>query len=126
MKPLAFVNATKFSDIFESAAYFYPKPCKMLPVIHSWPSEWAHAPEPPLELSSFCDVNKPGEYLCMHVQPHPHVIEWIGSNMLRINDRLSFKVVFRDDGTALIVVTHSCIIGSRWLAIVEGDSVPCP
>lgn len=124
-KPLVFPEAKSFDDIFESFEEYDPSPGVMSPIVASFPCEPVMGKaEPPLVVSSHCSVDGGKSYRCLRVQPKSEVLGWIADNMLRIGDQLSFKVVKRDDGTALIVVTHSCIIGSRWLALVDASTVP--
>ncbi len=124
-KPLAYPNAKRWDDLFEATTPLDPKPGILAPILVEWPCPDQHGrPEPPLQLSSFCAISGRPEYQCLRVKPKQEVIDWIRDNMLRINDHLSFKVVIREDGEALVVVSHSCIIGSRWLALIDSTTVP--
>ena len=52
------------------------------------------------------------------------LIDWCQENMLPVNyDSIYFTVTIRDDG-ALICAQYNQIIGSRWLALVDADTVP--
>ena len=124
-KPLTFPEAKRWEDLFEEAIPHDPRPGVFAPILVEWPCPDQHGrPEPPLQLSSFCAVDGRPGYQCLQVKPKQEVIDWISDNMLRISDHLSFRVVIREGGEALVVVSHSCIIGSRWLALIDADSVP--
>jgi hypothetical protein len=41
-----------------------------------------------------------------------------------VPDLLNLRVFVRDDGTCLLSIDHSSIIGSRWLATVPTESLP--
>lgn len=41
-----------------------------------------------------------------------------------VPDLLNLQVFVRDDGTSLLLINHSTIIGSRWLTVVSAESLP--
>ncbi|KKL75771.1 hypothetical protein LCGC14_2051540 [marine sediment metagenome] len=72
---------------------------------------------------------RPGEYFCSsyvtdaywNVVPSPAVQKILDQMQQRLG--LSFDIVMRRSGTALICVKYDRIIGGRWLAIIDGAKV---
>jgi len=76
-------------------------------------------------LSNYCAINGVGGYHGILVTPSDEVVQYFRDHVLHVPcDTLSFKVVVRDNGTALIIMNHSQIIGSHWLALVDADTIP--
>ena len=75
------------------------------------------------ELSSFCAVH--GRPYSLDVEPRPELVGLISREMMICDDyRISFKVVVRSGGTALVCAEYNQITGGRWLAIVPASEVP--
>ena len=52
------------------------------------------------------------------------LIDWIQNNMLAVDhDSIYFNVIVRDDQHALVTAQYNQIIGSRWLALIDANSV---
>jgi hypothetical protein len=58
------------------------------------------------------------------VRPTGLTLEAIAPRIVTPDDHLSFKVHGRPEGRALVVVSHSYIIGSHWLAVVDASTLP--
>lgn len=93
-------------------------------VVHRWTLNKGYA-----ELSSFCTVSGAGALGAhvrhLDVKPRKAVIDAIGERVI-LSDGYTFhfEVIVRGDGTALVIVKHDQIIGSRWLAIIHAETVP--
>lgn len=74
-----------------------------------------------MRLSSYCNCGN-ASYL---VTFRSKVVQWIADNMtfLPTDYTIYPKVIIRDNGTALITVDYSEIIGGRWLAIIRANSI---
>lgn len=76
--------------------------------------------------ATLCD---PGEYFCSsratgaywNVVPSLDVLKIL--NGMQKGLGLSFNIVMRNTGTALICANYDQIIGGRWLAIIDGAKV---
>lgn len=78
-------------------------------------------------LSSYCSVSGTAHgYSPLDVIPHDSVIGAIGANMLLSkNYRINFEIVIREGGGgALVVARYDQILGDRWLAIIDEQTVP--
>lgn len=55
-------------------------------------------------------------YRFFEAEPAPWLVEWIGKNMLPVNnDTISFDATERKDRSVLVTARYNLIIGSRWL-----------
>lgn len=108
-RTVAFPDVTDFRFLFDS-----------------WTTDKAQAPAPvrvkSLEIGPFLHFrsHKPA----LWVTPTEHVVLAILDRTIHIEDRMSFEVVERGDGTALVTAHHGQIIGSVWLAIVDANTLP--
>ena len=67
----------------------------------------------------YCTVNRVGGYASVYVRPTPAVMKHIeGRMILSAHESVHFKMVFRDDGTVLVLAENNLIIGSTWLALL--------
>ena len=58
-------------------------------------------------------------------QPSETMLAYVRDNMLPVDyDSIYFTVTDRGDGTTLICAQYNQILGSRWLAFVDTDTVP--
>ena len=104
-KEIAFPNIRRFSDLFGEIEPKKDRPFADKAVI----SNWLHYSKP---------------YRSEYREPRPIVLEYIRGNMLPVDyDSIYFEVIDRGDNETLIVAKYNQIIGSRWLAIVDTDSV---
>jgi len=60
------------------------------------------------------------------VKPSPEVFNALRANMLDLGsrDEVSFEIIVHDNGWALVIVEHSQIIGSRWIAYIDAATLP--
>jgi len=60
------------------------------------------------------------------VKPSPEVFNALRANMLDLGsrDEVSFEIIVHDNGWALVLVQHSQIIGSRWIAYIDAATLP--
>lgn len=75
-------------------------------------------------LTSFCSTSpsKPS----LDVQPRPFIIDVIYGSIMKSEDyRYHFEIVDREDKSSLVLVKYDRIIGSRWLAVIDPNTVPC-
>lgn len=121
-RPVALPELKRFDDIFYSV------------------SAWADVkPEyrdtPLLTLKSGKENMKVGRYIsCTPVDKrasmcadsvNPVVLDKISERALVVNDDMMYwSVVFRSNGTALILCKYNRIIGSIWVAVVDSSTVP--
>lgn len=80
----------------------------------------------PIGVSTYCAICGDGitEFLSAEVIPTDDLYLWLADNMLQIVGGLYWEIVVRDDLSTLILVHYSSIIGSRWLTIVDADTIP--
>lgn len=76
-------------------------------------------------ISNYCQVSNAGDGYshALYVRPTRELLAWIKVNML-VEQGTHFQIVIYDDGTALILISHDQIIGSRWLSLVDSSTVP--
>jgi len=124
MKELAFPEVKNLSDLFESAEV--RKPSGHSEKIKIWKGEDPHDPNAETYLTDYCQVRYvDGGFGSLRLKPRERVVEYIDNNMIKIAyDTIHFEIVVYDDGTALVLVKYSQIIGSRWLAMVDASAVP--
>jgi hypothetical protein len=76
-------------------------------------------------IGTYCGVRGLGNIYSLKVRPTQMVLDFINADMISVEyDELSFEIVMRTGGEALVVVSHSKIIGSRWLALIPHSEVP--
>ena len=125
-KELSFPDAKVFGDIFEAWEV-----CPNLSPDNRTPSpEGWNVPlneHPSVESATItCSLNIRGERRgWIYAKPTPEVIAWIRANMLQIDyDSLYFQAIMREGGQTLIVCQYNAILGSRWLALVDSETIP--
>ncbi len=131
---IAFPEIKTFSELFPEAQNHDVSGGKMCPALHEYETdEVEYTGKSRREfkgrcvLSSSCSVRRPDAWQFLQVKPRDGMVEWIEKNMLLLDcDTISFEVVVRDDGTALLLAHYSQIIGSRWLALVDASTLPAP
>ena len=53
------------------------------------------------------------------------LINFVKDNMLAIdNDQISFELFIYPDNTAMLIASYSQIIGNRWIAMIDINSIP--
>ncbi len=123
-KPLAFPDAKKFSDLFEAVS-----PEKTLPggsiEITDYNIRRGKIFKARIPVGPYCGVSGALGYHSLYVTPRPEVLERLQqSTIASARDSLTFKVVVRDDGTALITADNNLIIGGTWLALIPASEIP--
>lgn len=124
---MPFKDAKSFFDVFESAVpYDHKQPLKdrlEWTMVGDY-KELANHHTSGNVITNYCMVSGK-EYRSFHVRPKQEVIEYVRNNMIPVYyDHIYFQVVVRNDNTALITASYNQIIGSRWLALVDADTVP--
>lgn len=116
-KPLAFPDALRFDELFESAT---PYDGQSRTVTHR------RSGRDRATVTSYCTGRgAKGEHFALNVQPRRKVLDFINAEMLVVaNDSIHFQVVDHDGGFSLVIVSYGQMIGSRWLAYVETASIP--
>lgn len=77
-------------------------------------------------ITSYMIVSGP-VHRSLRVRPSKALVAWIRERMILVDrDLMYFGACVRDDGTALLTVSYSQILGSRWLALVPASTVPKP
>jgi hypothetical protein len=107
-------EAMAFSDVFESWGY------------HAAPGIDIYTKMPGAERLTFSSYAYRGDsYWSFAVVPKPELLERLAKVLVVDNDdSLTTKVVIRTDGSALIVVQYDSIIASRWVALVDPETLP--
>jgi hypothetical protein len=116
-KPVMFPKARSFVELFLDAhAIADLSPGRYRPkAVHRFGDPGREG-----TVSSFCSVS---DGAALDVTPRSPVLLGIQAAMLPAY-RIDFKVVVRPDGTALVAACYGEILGDRWLAIVDPQSVP--
>ena len=116
-----FPDVTDFGELFDVVGA-YPDVLKAPapPPAHVFPLGRREA----IVLSRFCSQEGAGPYrpsLAAVLKPERAAAL---RRELVVPGRLSFRVVHRDDGTALVVASYDQLLADRWLALVPSASVP--
>ena len=105
------------NDLFTSMA-----PCSALDLGRLKPATTisvvnGDSPVPPAQLSRGLTLKRyEAGYRFFEVEPAPWLVEWIGKNMLPVNnDTICFGATERKDGSVLVTARYNLILGSRWL-----------
>lgn len=119
--PLLLPDAVDFADVFARCVPYddrakLPEPARLDP-----DPQYPHMPGP--AIGRYLSVREP--YQSWAVVPRPETVAAVKPNMLSIyGDSLSWEIVNHDNGFSLVIIRHSCIIGSRYVAYVRSASVP--
>lgn len=71
-----------------------------------------------LHIGAYCFVR--GEHAFSVKRLAPGVLDRIKESMVIIDDTTYFEIIPQTDGkTALVTISHNCILGSHWLAMVQ-------
>ena len=106
-KPLAFPEATRFSELFEEWRW--------------WIHERSLRFEENRGVSDYCAAHRTDLEDSIHVKAKGHVVEWIVDHMILPEyDSWFFEITQRKDGI-LVLVKNNAIIASRWLALLDGN-----
>lgn len=75
-------------------------------------------------ISSFCVVTVPNPRH-LDVVPNEKIVEAIRAHMLLCDQYvINFHITVRDDGTALVTAKYNMILGSRWFALIDANTIP--
>ena len=80
-------------------------------------------------LGHYCQVTRhdgsgPG-HEALFVVPGAAVVNLFRNGTLHVpSDTLTFQAIVRGDGSALVLMQHGQIIGSHWLAMLDGKDIP--
>ena len=108
-KPLAFPRFTKFSELFSEWRLWVHNESKKYPQDHG--------------VDDYCLALRTDLEDSLHVKARTGVVEWVNANMIRSDyDSWYFELVQRGDGL-LVVVKNNQILASRWLALLDAESV---
>ena len=84
----------------------------------------AHAFGNSSEISNWVQIREPAKYSHTRAMLPQWLIDWLQENMLAVDhDSIYFQVIVRDDQHALVTAQYNQIIGSRWLALIDTNSV---
>jgi len=114
-----FPSANTFQDLFETAKVWEGtrrggEPTK--------PHTWTYAGEDML-IGPYCSIRE--SYDSLAVRARDKVIDTIKRHTIHVdNDSMSFEIIHWDEDRALVLCSHSVIIGSVWLAIIDPSTVP--
>lgn len=77
-------------------------------------------------IGPFCGISGKGGYRHLYVKASDAVLEYIKANTIFCGSRdaITFKIVVRDDGEALVCADHNLILGSVWLALIDPSTIP--
>ena len=58
-------------------------------------------------------------------EPLPMTLKYVRENMLPVDyDSIYFQLVDRGDNETLVTAQYNQILGNRWLAMIQTDSIP--
>lgn len=124
-QPVAFPEAKRFSDLFVRATA-HKAPDAPAPVPWTFTDNWGRRPvQRTIDIGPYCSMRTPEGFDALSVEPTQAVVDFIKVAMLpTAHDTIGFEIVFRDDGTALVLARNNQIIASRWLAYIDAATVP--
>lgn len=112
---LAFPDVWLFGELFEQIE---PYDCGPSQVQATFPSSWDE--NEPCRVIDYCHVSQGNQ---LRVRPTKALIDYLKGRFVVPGD-ISFQVVVRKDGSALVTARMSHIIANAWLALVSAASVP--
>ena len=60
----------------------------------------------------------------LSIYPNERLADWVQKNMIYIQyDTMHFKIIDYRDGMSLVIISYGQIIGERWLAMVQTESI---
>jgi len=76
-------------------------------------------------IGEYCAITGRGTYESLSVRPTPAVVEQIRKDAV-VGDAgpIFFKIIRRDDGSALVTWSYNSILGGRWLAVIDAKTIP--
>lgn len=75
----------------------------------------------PMTIGPYCIIRAGGS---VWVRPHQVVAEAIALNTIALpGDSIYFEVIHWSDERALVVATHSLILGTSWLAVIDPSTI---
>jgi len=123
-RPIRFPELTSFADFFPELG----TEARTLWETESWEAgTWSdRRRETVFQVGSYVSVSGRTLRDGHHVQRIPDFLrDFIRDNMLHTsNDRTSFKVIPWNDGRALVLIEYGMILGSRYLGIIDADTIP--
>lgn len=79
------------------------------------------------EVSNWIQIKDRDGYRHAYAVLPQWLIDWVQANMLPVDyDSIYFTINARDDVTALVTAQYNQIIGSRWLALIDANSINVP
>ena len=122
---IAFPDVHRFEELFPVSVPHNPKGAVTLAQKDSWMRETGKRHYPCL-LTGYISIDGPDGFRSLDaVELAPCVVDYFRANVLGVeNDRVTFTIRDRGDGTALVIMQHGQIIGSHWLAVISSDSIP--
>lgn len=81
-----------------------------------------------MTISASCRADLRDGYVWLKVQPQPEVLRCVLASVIPIaSDTITWNIVQGSrKKTALVLVEHNIILGSRWLADITLNSIPRP
>ena len=121
-KPILLPEAKRFSDLFEDSFIAWEQNVKVRyndVRIHGQVVE-GHMVTP------YCVVSGMDEHYSLYVKARESLIKAIEDNTIALeNDYMYFEiVVYKDGSPALVICKYGKIIGDRWLARIDANTIP--
>jgi len=80
------------------------------------------------QISSYLQImNRKCQYSfeVFEVMPTDKLIDFVKENMLAIDyDSIYFEIICYENNTAMLIAKYNQIIGSRWIAMIDINSIP--
>ena len=78
-----------------------------------------YSPKNRREGSSYCSIRTANnDYESAIAIPQDWLLDWVDENTIDVTGGLFFEMVGQTDGTYLLILAYSAIIGNRWLSYV--------
>lgn len=106
-KTLAFPNADRFEDLFETLSEDQSRVIDKTLRLSTW--------------MTYRDRNK--QHQSFFVAPKGYVIEYLQQHCIG-GQGMYFQATYRTDDTVLITAQYDQIIGNRWLAFIRPSTMP--
>lgn len=117
-RPLAFPGVRRFEELFPTSSPWVSPAGRDPGGVPMTPGKRGSA-----SIGEYLSIRP--AYHGLRVKPSEDVVAYIRAHMLDSEwDTFHFQAVIHDNGHALVIVSHGQIIGSRWLAYIDADTLP--
>lgn len=127
--PLLIPKAKAFEDLFQEYSFKERSDFAEPWVFEDLDVGTGKRPLEAIPIGPYCSTQRLKDRRpALYVKVRDFVADYIRGHMIAagVNDRISFELIEREDGKTLVVARNSVIIGSRWLALIDTDTVPQP